>query len=185
MGSRKFLLPPKFKDCDPPCAVCTRIAPDGTPLEEPEPVFRTYKLVKVQKNFQAPLSAQEFDEFEEKQPKLAEWKAEFKDTMWYKACSKILKTLKKNKRDVGPFLVPVDPKLVPDYHKVIKHPMDLGTIEKKLEGGEYTHPNQFVGDVRLVFRNAYVYNKDVTIVWGMAERLSLTFEAEMWKLSGG
>ncbi|KAL8283730.1 hypothetical protein RQP46_005525 [Phenoliferia psychrophenolica] len=44
-----------------------------------------------------------------------------------------LRTLKKN-RSAPPFLAPVDPValLIPDYFRVVTHPIDLGTIEKNL-----------------------------------------------------
>jgi hypothetical protein len=35
-----------------------------------------------------------------------------------------------------------------DYLEVVKEPMDLSTIETKLEGGSYTEPKQFLGDMR-------------------------------------
>lgn len=38
-------------------------------------------------------------------------------------------------KHAGLFLAPVDPVTVPDYHKYVRTPMDLGTIEKKLKGG--------------------------------------------------
>ena len=38
-----------------------------------------------------------------------------------------------------PFHTPVDAKKlnIPDYHKIIKHPMDFGTIKKRLENDYY------------------------------------------------
>nr|GMC55607.1 transcription factor GTE8-like [Ipomoea batatas] len=46
------------------------------------------------------------------------------------------------------FNEPVDPvKLnIPDYFTVIKHPMDLGTIKKKLASGQYSNPLDFLAD---------------------------------------
>ena len=32
---------------------------------------------------------------------------------------------------------------LPDYHDIIKHPMDFGTVRKKLDGGVYTNLEQF------------------------------------------
>lgn len=32
---------------------------------------------------------------------------------------------------------------LPDYHDIIKHPMDFGTVRKKLDGGLYTDLEQF------------------------------------------
>ena len=49
--------------------------------------------------------------------------------------------------------------LIPDYPVIIKHPIDLRTIETKLNAGQIETPDEFVALVRTVFRNAYVYNK--------------------------
>jgi hypothetical protein len=32
---------------------------------------------------------------------------------------------------------------LPDYHEVIEHPMDFGTVKKKLIGGVYVSLEQF------------------------------------------
>ncbi len=38
---------------------------------------------------------------------------------------------------------PVDPKLVPDYRKIVKEPMDLGTIKSNLQRRLYNSPADF------------------------------------------
>ncbi|KAL8143685.1 hypothetical protein V2J09_016717 [Rumex salicifolius] len=43
----------------------------------------------------------------------------------------------------GVFAEPVDPEELPDYHEVIKHPMDFSTLRKKLTSGEYASLEQF------------------------------------------
>lgn len=47
------------------------------------------------------------------------------------------------KDNYGFFLQPVDTKLVPDYTRIIKTPMDLGTMKKKVQKGIYKNPNAF------------------------------------------
>lgn len=76
-----------------------------------------------------------------------------------KYCATILKGLKRH-RDGTPFLVPVDPIAlgIPDYPNIIKNPMDLSTITKKLEGNEYVSASDFVGDVRLMLNNCFTFN---------------------------
>ena len=76
-----------------------------------------------------------------------------------KYCATILKGLKRH-RDGTPFLVPVDPVAlgIPDYPNIIKHPMDLSTITKKLEGNEYISASDFVADVRLMLNNCFTFN---------------------------
>ncbi|KAG1355349.1 cat eye syndrome critical region protein 2 [Cocos nucifera] len=61
------------------------------------------------------------------------------------------------------FSEPVDPKELPDYHEVIKHPMDFGTVRKKLSSGAYANLEQFEKDVFLISSNAMRYNAPDTI----------------------
>ena len=67
-----------------------------------------------------------------------------------KACSNLLKAMLRNP-NCGPFLEPVDWKALelPMYPKLIKKPMDLGTIEKKLQSNKYAAVEDFANDVRL------------------------------------
>lgn len=72
--------------------------------------------------------------------------------------------------------------------QVVKHFMDFGTIQKKLtdqaRADKYVSPEDFVSDVRQVFRNCYLYNKNTTHVWHAAKVLSEKFEREIKKLQG-
>ncbi|ODM98442.1 Bromodomain-containing protein 2 [Orchesella cincta] len=60
-----------------------------------------------------------------------------------------------------PFHEPVDAvKLkIPDYHKIIRRPMDLGTIKKRLENNFYWSAKECLNDFKTMFTNCYVYNK--------------------------
>lgn len=48
---------------------------------------------------------------------------------------------------------------VPDYYEVIEKPMDLTTIQKKMDNGRYTQPEEFVNDIDLMIVNSYQYNE--------------------------
>ncbi|KAF7070995.1 hypothetical protein CFC21_076416 [Triticum aestivum] len=98
-----------------------------------------------------------------------------------KQCEAILKKLMTQKFS-HIFNVPVDvEKLnIPDYNEIIKHPMDLGTIKKKLDSGSYTSPFDFAADVRLTFNNAITYNPRGHAVHDMAIQLNKMFESR-WK----
>ncbi|XVF60097.1 hypothetical protein PTKIN_Ptkin08bG0016400 [Pterospermum kingtungense] len=80
------------------------------------------------------------------------------------------------------FNLPVDiVKLnIPDYFTVIKHPMDLGTVKKKIASGAYANPWEFHADVRLTFSNAMTYNPPGNDVHVMADTLNKFFEVR-WK----
>lgn len=72
-----------------------------------------------------------------------------------------------------PFHTPVDAiKLnLPDYHKIITRPMDLGTIKKRLENCWYNSVQECIDDFDLMFNNCYTYNKDGEDVVLMARTL--------------
>merc|ERR1719342_1242370 len=85
-----------------------------------------------------------------------------------------------------PFQSPVDAmKLnIPDYHKIIKHPMDFGTIKKRLENNYYWSAKECIKDFNTVFTNCYVYNKageDIVVMAQTLEKLFLTKIASMPK----
>ena len=76
-----------------------------------------------------------------------------------------------------PFLEPVDPiKLgIPDYFDVIKKPMDLQTIGRKLENGDYHDPWEYCDDMRLMFDNARLYNKKSHRIYRMTNDVRWEF----------
>lgn len=98
-------------------------------------------------------------------------------------CSAVLRELMKktNSHLNWPFMIPVDPIAlgIPDYFDVIKQPMDLGTIRKKIDTGMYGRPEQFESDVRLVFTNCYTYNPPESDVYKMAQQLEAIFDQKM------
>ncbi|KAK8593052.1 hypothetical protein V6N13_043333 [Hibiscus sabdariffa] len=69
---------------------------------------------------------------------------------------------------------------IPDYFNVIKHPMDLGTVKKKMASGAYASPLEFHADVRLTFSNAMTYNPPGNDVHVMADTINKFFEVR-WK----
>ncbi|XP_060808799.1 uncharacterized protein LOC106129494 [Amyelois transitella] len=78
-----------------------------------------------------------------------------------------------------PFLIPVNTKQFPQYKKVIKCPMDLSTIKRKLQESNYKCKEEFASDVRLVFSNCEVFNDDDSPV-GRAGHTMRQFFEERW-----
>ena len=60
---------------------------------------------------------------------------------------------------------------VPDYLDIIRHPMDFGTMRRKVEGNEYTNLDQFEKDFYHVWHNATIYNQKDTIYYRAAVRI--------------
>lgn len=101
-------------------------------------------------------------------------------------CGNILRQLMQHKW-AWPFMQPVDVEglKLHDYYRVIRRPMDLGTIRSRLEakdGTGYRHVQELCEDVRLVFRNAMLYNESWSDVYKMAKTLRQKFE-EKWKVA--
>ncbi|KAL8937973.1 MAG: hypothetical protein Q9216_004139 [Gyalolechia sp. 2 TL-2023] len=110
-------------------------------------------------------------------PKKKKYQAELK------FCLHVLQELAKPRYSilVAPFALPVDPVAlnIPDYHSVIKKPMDLRTIREKLENGQYENAKEFEADVRLVFANCHKYNGPDHPIRGQAKQLESIFDQEM------
>ncbi|TKA80703.1 hypothetical protein B0A55_03694 [Friedmanniomyces simplex] len=76
-----------------------------------------------------------------------------------------------------PFLQPVNGDEVQDYYSVITSPMDLSTMESKLDRDQYDAVEDFVRDVLLLVRNCKRYNAENTPYAKAANKL----EREMWR----
>ncbi|XP_036384427.1 bromodomain-containing protein 3b isoform X8 [Megalops cyprinoides] len=101
-------------------------------------------------------------------------------------CDSILKEMlsKKHAAYAWPFYKPVDAEALElhDYHEIIKHPMDLSTVKKKMDGREYQDAQGFAADVRLMFSNCYKYNPPDHEVVAMARKLQDVFEMRFAKM---
>lgn len=55
---------------------------------------------------------------------------------------------------------PVDPIKynILDYFDIIRNPMDLGTVKKKLSHNCYLKAEEFIDDMTLVWQNCFTYN---------------------------
>ncbi|XP_071369803.1 E3 ubiquitin-protein ligase TRIM33 isoform X1 [Centroberyx affinis] len=80
-------------------------------------------------------------------------------------CERLLLYIFCHELSVG-FREPV-PSSVPNYYKIIKQPMDLKKVKKRLlvsSSQYYQTPQDFVSDVRLVFKNCAKYNEMSRII---------------------
>ncbi|KAI0314993.1 Bromodomain-containing protein, partial [Amylostereum chailletii] len=113
----------------------------------------------------------------------------------HKFATSTVRTLKKLK-DANPFKAPVDPIAlnIPHYFQVIKSPMDLSTVEKKLTASNPARPDtnplapryltaeDFISDVRLIFSNSVTFNGPEHPVTQMGKRVEAVFDKQIKQL---
>ncbi|XP_067907142.1 E3 ubiquitin-protein ligase TRIM33-like isoform X2 [Heterodontus francisci] len=83
------------------------------------------------------------------------------------------------------FQEPVPASVVPDYYKIIKKPMDMCTVKIKLQKQHtqhYQRAEEFVADVRLIFKNCEEFNEPDSEVAHAGRTLEQIFEAKLMAL---
>jgi len=90
--------------------------------------------------------------------------------------ARIMSHLTHNRK--GLFNSPVDTVALnlPDYNRIIKKPMDLGTVKARLHAVAYNNRDEVAEDIRLVFDNAMTYNPPNNFVHISAKKLLRSFE---------
>ncbi|KAJ1660607.1 Transcriptional activator spt7 [Dispira simplex] len=83
----------------------------------------------------------------------------------YEALEKVLVDLKHYGEHSQPFLTKVNRREAPDYYDVIKEPMDLATMTKKLRALQYPSKRAFLYDINLIVDNCLFYNSDPANVY--------------------
>lgn len=63
-----------------------------------------------------------------------------------------------------------------DYRDIVKNPMDLGTIKTKIENNKYTKIEEIAEDIRLVWFNCMLYNRDGSEYYHLADKFAKGFE---------
>ncbi|KAG7355493.1 bromodomain containing protein [Nitzschia inconspicua] len=93
-------------------------------------------------------------------------------------CNQVLRFLRTKDTELGSFFArPVDPVAlqIPTYPLIIKEPMDLSTLQAKMDSGVVKTPEEFARLARLIFNNAMTFNVDPSHMVHVAARNLLTF----------
>lgn len=92
----------------------------------------------------------------------------------------VVRSLRRTK-DARPFSMPVDAEKlnVPTYYEMIKNPMDLQTMEKKLNNNEYESPKAVVDDFELILSNCVQFNSTEHPVTEMSKSMQAAWDRQM------
>ena len=67
---------------------------------------------------------------------------------------------------------PIKNSEAPDYHEIVKRPIDLKTIKARVKDGHIANSLEYQRDIYLMFANAMMYNVPGSDVYAMAEDVS-------------
>lgn len=77
------------------------------------------------------------------------------------------------------FRDPVDEKQYPDYHDIIKTPMCLSQVQRKLKSRKYETLQDLQNDIKLIWSNAIKYNSENSPVGQLAKYLDELFNKKL------
>jgi bromodomain-containing factor 1 len=99
-----------------------------------------------------------------------------------KFCKEVLVEIQKPKyyAFTSPFMVPVDPVAlnIPNYFTIIKKPMDISTVAKKLDEGNYSTAGEFEKDFKQIVWNCLKFNPPGNPVHLMGKQLEELFDTQ-------
>jgi len=95
-----------------------------------------------------------------------------------KKLSKILEELEKDNDLSSIFYSPVTEEIAPTYFSIVKHPMDLFTIKKRLMRFKdyYKRPEVFAADINLIVENCKAFNPPNSVYTSAANVLQSKFK---------
>ncbi|KAJ1965555.1 Transcriptional activator spt7 [Dipsacomyces acuminosporus] len=98
----------------------------------------------------------------EVRPKRSKWASDRRvgQEQLYNALENALHELKVMGPAAAPFLTQVKRRDAPDYYDVIRRPMDLSAMSKKLRNLQYNSKEEFASDIQLIRDNCYMYNTE-------------------------
>lgn len=66
---------------------------------------------------------------------------------------------------------PIKDSEAPDYHEIVKRPMDLKTMKTKIKDGLISNSDDYQRDLYLMFANAMMYNRPKSDIFRMAQEV--------------
>ncbi|XP_042563050.1 transcription intermediary factor 1-alpha isoform X2 [Clupea harengus] len=96
-------------------------------------------------------------------------------------CERLLLRLYCNELSTD-FQDPASPSTMPEYNEIIKTPMDLSVVRTKLDvkqNPSYKRPDDFVADIRLIFKNCAKFHKEDNEMASVGVNLENFFEEQL------
>lgn len=75
---------------------------------------------------------------------------------------------------IDPFMKPPPRSQYPDYYMIIKNPIAVETIEKKIKRDDYQSLKEFRDDIHLLCQNARTYNEDGSLLYQDANNIEVS-----------
>lgn len=102
------------------------------------------------------------------------------DIAWAGTAAKVLAKVSRLPAAAA-FCLPVDPEEVPDYHDVVRHPMDLGTLRDRVP--RMASPLEVVAGINQIVENSVLYNGEDSEYTGAAKEMRTGFQ-RLWTKEG-
>jgi bromodomain-containing protein 8 len=67
---------------------------------------------------------------------------------------------------------PIKDSEAPDYHEIVKRPMDLKTMKTRIKDGAISNSDEYQREIYLMFANAMMYNRPKSDIYRMAREVS-------------
>ena len=68
---------------------------------------------------------------------------------------------------------PIKDSEAPDYHEIVKRPMDLKTVKTRIKDGAISNSDDYQREIYLMFANAMMYNRPKSDIYRMAHEVSI------------
>ncbi|RKP22226.1 Bromodomain-containing protein, partial [Syncephalis pseudoplumigaleata] len=76
-----------------------------------------------------------------------------------------------NHRYASIFAQPIRRQQAPGYYDIVRRPMDLNTVRKRIRDSKINTTDEFHHDMLLIFQNAIMYNPIGSEIYQMAQEM--------------
>jgi len=74
---------------------------------------------------------------------------------------------------------PIKDSEAPDYHEIVRRPMDLKTIKTRIKDGAISNSDEYQREIYIMFANAAMYNRPNSDVYRMTQEMLVESEGHI------